>query len=91
MFDQGEVRKMVKSCEGIIEYLKVAEVVQTMEELVMFTQNLSPGKEQGRRRSRVGRKEGGREEERREEKRRRGGDGRRRGMEGRRRGWEREG
>ena len=43
VFDQSEVRKIVKSCEGIIEYLKVAEVVQTMEELVMFTQNLSPG------------------------------------------------
>ena len=34
---------MVKSCEGIIEYLKVAEVVQTMEELVQFTKNLSGG------------------------------------------------
>jgi len=45
VFDQGEVRKIVKSCEGIIEYLKVAEVVQTMEELIMFTQNLSPGED----------------------------------------------
>ena len=33
----------MKHCEGIIEYVKVAEVVQTMEELVTFTKNLSPG------------------------------------------------
>ena len=33
----------VKHCEGIVEYVKVAEVVQTMEELVTFTKNLSPG------------------------------------------------
>ena len=43
VFDQGEVRKMVKACQGIIEYLQVAEVVKTMEELVMFTKNISPG------------------------------------------------
>ena len=43
VFDQAEVRKIVKHCEGIIEYVKVAEVVQTMEELVTFTKNLSPG------------------------------------------------
>ncbi len=47
VFDQGEVRKIVKICKGITEYLKVAEVVQTMEELVMFTQNLSPGESVG--------------------------------------------
>ena len=43
VFDQGEVRKMVKACNGIIEYLAVAEVVQTIEELVQFTKNLSGG------------------------------------------------
>ncbi len=43
VFDQSEVRKIVKACEGIIEYIKVSEVVQTMEELVTFTKNLSPG------------------------------------------------
>ena len=43
VFDQSEVRKIVKSCEGIIEYIKVAEVVQSMDELVTFTRNLSPG------------------------------------------------
>ena len=40
---QGEVRKMVKACNGIIEYLQVAEVVQTIDELVQFTKNLSGG------------------------------------------------
>ena len=44
MFDQSEVRKIVKHCEQITEYVKVSEVVQTMEELVTFTKNLSPGK-----------------------------------------------
>ena len=43
VFDQSEVRKIVKQCENIIEYMKTAEVVQGMEELVMFTRNLSPG------------------------------------------------
>ncbi|KAL5479938.1 hypothetical protein EMCRGX_G023541 [Ephydatia muelleri] len=42
-FDQGEVRKIVKSCTGVAEYIKVAEVVQTMDDLVTFTKNLSPG------------------------------------------------
>lgn len=43
MFDQSEVRKIVKHCEQIMEYVKVSEVVQMMEELVTFTKNLSPG------------------------------------------------
>lgn len=43
VFDQSEVRKIVKHCEQIMEYMKVSEVVQTMEELVTFTKNLSPG------------------------------------------------
>jgi vinculin len=43
VFDQAEVRKIVRVCEGIIDYIKVAEVVESMEELVTFTKNLSPG------------------------------------------------
>ena len=43
VFDQSEVRKIVKHCEQIAEYVKVSEVVQSMEELVTFTKNLSPG------------------------------------------------
>lgn len=42
-YDESEVRKIVKSCRGVQEYLKVAEVVQSMEDLVTFTKNLTPG------------------------------------------------
>ena len=43
VFDQSEVRKIVKTCKQIIDYLPVAEVVQTMEELTTYTKNLAPG------------------------------------------------
>lgn len=43
VFDQGEVRKIVTACRGIITYLQVAEVVQNLDELVQFTKNLSVG------------------------------------------------
>lgn len=43
VFDQSEVRKIVKTCRQIIDYLPVAEVVQTMEELTTFTKNLASG------------------------------------------------
>ena len=33
----------MKVCNQIIDYLPVAEVVQTMEELTTFTKNLAPG------------------------------------------------
>ena len=42
-YDESEVRKIVKSCRAVQEYLKVAEVVQSMEDLVTFTKNLTPG------------------------------------------------
>ena len=42
--DQSEVRKLVKFCEQVIEYIKVSEAVQTMEELATFTKILSTGK-----------------------------------------------
>lgn len=41
-FDQGEVRKIVKNCNGVEEYVKNAEEVQTVEELSIFTKNLAP-------------------------------------------------
>ena len=43
VFDQGEVRKIVTACQGIIEYLQVSEVVQSMDEVLQFTKNLSGG------------------------------------------------
>uniref|UniRef100_K7FE14 Vinculin n=1 Tax=Pelodiscus sinensis TaxID=13735 RepID=K7FE14_PELSI len=43
-FDEAEVRKIIRVCKGILEYLTVAEVVETMEDLVTYTKNLGPGK-----------------------------------------------
>ncbi|KAJ8248433.1 hypothetical protein GJAV_G00241970 [Gymnothorax javanicus] len=42
-FDEAEVRKIIRVCKGIMEYLTVAEVVETMEDLVTYTKNLGPG------------------------------------------------
>lgn len=38
-----QVRKIIRVCKGILEYLTVAEVVETMEDLVTYTKNLGPG------------------------------------------------
>ncbi|RXM36873.1 Vinculin [Acipenser ruthenus] len=42
-FDEAEVRKIIRVCKGILEYLTVAEVVEGMEDLVTYTKNLGPG------------------------------------------------
>ena len=43
-FDEGEVRKIVAVCRGVIKYLsQVAELVDRMEDLITFVKNLSPG------------------------------------------------
>lgn len=42
-FDEAEVRKILKVCRGVLEYLSVAEIVESMEELVTFVKNLTPG------------------------------------------------
>ena len=42
-FDEAEVRKLIKVCRGVLEYLSVAEIVESMEELVTFVKNLTPG------------------------------------------------
>lgn len=41
-----QVRKIIRVCKGILEYLTVAEVVETMEDLVTYTKNLGPGESQ---------------------------------------------
>uniref|UniRef100_A0AAQ5Z8M8 Vinculin n=1 Tax=Amphiprion ocellaris TaxID=80972 RepID=A0AAQ5Z8M8_AMPOC len=41
-FDEAEVRKIIRVCKGILEYLSVAEVVETMEDLITYTKNLGP-------------------------------------------------
>ena len=43
VFDQGEVRKMVKECQAIIDYLKMAEIVQSAEDITQFTKALTDG------------------------------------------------
>uniref|UniRef100_A0A8C4DFD1 Vinculin n=1 Tax=Dicentrarchus labrax TaxID=13489 RepID=A0A8C4DFD1_DICLA len=45
-FDEAEVRKIIRVCKGILEYLAVAEVVETMEDLITYTKNLGPGQQE---------------------------------------------
>ena len=35
-FDESEVRKIIKECKKVLDYLSVAEVIETMEDLVQF-------------------------------------------------------
>uniref|UniRef100_A0AAX7TG68 Vinculin n=1 Tax=Astatotilapia calliptera TaxID=8154 RepID=A0AAX7TG68_ASTCA len=42
-FDEAEVRRIIRVCRGILEYLAVAEVVESMEDLITYTKNLGPG------------------------------------------------
>lgn len=35
-FDESEVRKIVKECRRVLEFLAVAEVIDTIEDLVQF-------------------------------------------------------
>lgn len=35
-FDESEVRKIVKECRKVLEFLSVAEVIDTIEDLVQF-------------------------------------------------------
>lgn len=35
-FDESEVRKIIRECKKVLEYLAIAEVVETMEDLVQF-------------------------------------------------------
>lgn len=36
VFDESEVRKIIKECQKVLEYLAVAEVIDSMEDLVQF-------------------------------------------------------
>nr|XP_006817880.1 PREDICTED: vinculin-like [Saccoglossus kowalevskii] len=42
-FDEAEVRKILRVCKSVLEYLAIAEVVESMEDLVTFVKNLTPG------------------------------------------------
>ncbi|XP_075229782.1 vinculin isoform X2 [Lycorma delicatula] len=41
-FDESEVRKIIRECKKVLDYLAVAEVIETMEDLVQFLRDLSP-------------------------------------------------
>lgn len=41
-FDESEVRKMIRECKRVLDYLAVSEVIDTMEDLVQFLKDLSP-------------------------------------------------
>ncbi|XP_038219252.1 vinculin [Zerene cesonia] len=41
-FDESEVRKIVRECKKVLDYLGVAEVIDTMEDLVQFLRDISP-------------------------------------------------
>nr|WEL12746.1 vinculin [Halisarca dujardinii] len=43
VLDQSEVRKIIKNCSGVREYVKVAEHVESVEEVSTFEKNLTPG------------------------------------------------
>ncbi|GFR80051.1 vinculin [Elysia marginata] len=42
-FDESEVRKIIRVCKSVLEYLAITEVVDRMQDLVTFVKNLSPG------------------------------------------------
>lgn len=35
-FDESEVRKIIQECKKVLEFLQVAEVIDSMEDLVQF-------------------------------------------------------
>ena len=35
-FDESEVRKIIRVCKNVLEYLAITEVVESMEDLVTF-------------------------------------------------------
>ncbi|BES98119.1 vinculin [Nesidiocoris tenuis] len=41
-FDESEVRKIIRECKKVLDYLAVAEVIETMEDLVQFLRDLTP-------------------------------------------------
>ncbi|XP_061178098.1 vinculin-like isoform X6 [Saccostrea echinata] len=41
-FDESEVRKIIRVCKNVLEYLAITEVVDRMEDLVTYVRNLTP-------------------------------------------------
>eukprot|EP00095_Tigriopus_kingsejongensis_P003227 maker-scaffold547_size140190-snap-gene-0.23 protein:Tk03227 transcript:maker-scaffold547_size140190-snap-gene-0.23-mRNA-1 annotation:"Vinculin" len=42
VFDESQVKKICRDCKKVLDYLAVAEVIETMEDLVQFVKDLSP-------------------------------------------------
>lgn len=41
-FDESEVRKIIQECKRVLDYLAIAEVIDTMEDLIQFLKDLRP-------------------------------------------------
>lgn len=41
-FDESEVRKIIRICKNVLEYLAITEVVENMEDLVTFVKVTLP-------------------------------------------------
>eukprot|EP00794_Sanderia_malayensis_P016841 gene16841-18540_t len=41
-FDDAEVRKILKACKSLLEYLRVSELVEIMPDVITFVKNLTP-------------------------------------------------
>lgn len=41
-FDESEVRKLIKSCKKVLNYMEVVEVIEKMDDLVQFVKDLTP-------------------------------------------------
>lgn len=41
-FDESEVRKIIRGCRKVLDYLAVAEVIESMEDLAQFVKDISP-------------------------------------------------
>lgn len=41
-FDESEVRKLIKACKKVLNYMEVVEVIEKMDDLVQFVKDLTP-------------------------------------------------
>ena len=41
-YDQGEVRKLIKQCRAVLDYIGLADHVKRMEDVVIFVKSLTP-------------------------------------------------
>jgi vinculin len=41
-FDESEVRKIIKICNQVLEYLSITELIEKMDDLVTYVKNLTP-------------------------------------------------